>query len=355
MESNEYIVSRLRQVLRRHHERRSWRQISRDICAASGARNVTIDRRTLAAICSDDEFAKVTLSLAQLVALDVYFVLSDEGPLFVRTRSLVDAIAESSEVAFYLAGKYHRALDAEAVSGYDLRAVASLLGTRLGRLSPKIIDVVDSKDWRTARKGSETRANVAIGSPIVNHASDGILSDMLGFNVSEKTRAERLPFFIVRRAKERRLSSGFVRTKLHAIRRNAIEAESISKDHRALVFENRIFVANERTSYSLLVAQRNPVLGRVRAVLAGLSGLGTLELAKILQAGGPMKELPELHKGEKHPPILGTVFKHTLEGRRGDPKKGLPETRKVAGSTTALGPLLLHHSDGAWRSAPDAS
>ena len=59
-------------------------------------------------------------------------------------------------------------------------------------------------------------ANVAIGSPIVNHASDGLLSNMLGFNVSDKTRTERLPFFIIRRAMERRLTSGFVRTKLHA-------------------------------------------------------------------------------------------------------------------------------------------
>ncbi len=353
---DEYVISRLRQILRRHHERASWNQISKDIQAANGGEGyATVDRRTLPLICSVDKYDQVWLSLAQLVALDKYFVLTNEGPLFVRTRSLIDSIAETSEVVFYVAAKYHRELGTDAVSAFDLRAITTLLRSRLSRMTNSIIDVVSPKDWRASKRRSETIANVAVGSPVVNYASDRLLSSMLGFDVNNKTHTERLPFFIVRRPNERRLTSGFIRTKLHAIRRNAIEAESISKDHRALVFENRVFVANERTGYSLLVAQRDPVGERVRTVLAGLSGLGTLELARILQAGGPMKELPELRPNQKHPPILAAVYKHTLEGRRSKAKKTTETRTRIAGSTAVLGPLLLHHIDGSWQSLPDAS
>lgn len=354
MDSGEYIISRLRQVLRRHQEKSSWRQISKEIRRASGANDVTIDRRTLAQICSDD-WRKVSLSLAQLSALDTYFAYSNEGPLFVRTRGLVDAIAESSEVAFYLAGKYHRELDTEAVSGYDLRAIAALLGTRLNRLSPKIFDVTGPKDWRAAKKGVDTIACVAIGSPIASYASDRFMCSMLGLDVKKETATDRLPFFIVRRRKERLLTSGFLRTRLHAIRRNPTAADRISVDQRALVFEDKVFIGDDKTDYSLLLAQRNPDSGHVRAVLAGLSGHGTLELARLLAAGEPMKDLPALRKGEKHPVIVAAVYKHTLQGRRSRAKGRVPDTRTVAGSTTVVAPLLLHHNDGAWRSFSGAS
>lgn len=352
---DEYVISRLRQVLSRHKERGTWRRISKAIHVANGGgENVTIDRRTLPLICSDDEFDQVRLSLAQLIALDKYFVLTNEGPLFARTRSLVDSLAESSGIAFYVAAKYHRELHTEAVSGFDLRAITTLLTTRLGELHIEIIDVAGPNDWRTSKSRRDAIATVAIGSPIANYASDALLCGMLGFSVNKKTRIERLPFFIVHRSNERSFTSGFVRTRLHAIRRNATDSESIAKDQRALVIENRIFIGNDRNDYSLLVAQRNPVDGHVRAVLSGLSGIGTLELAKILRAGGPMKELPELHKKQKHPPLLVAVYKLTVLGRRGQARKDA-ESKKIVGSTPIFGPLLLHYNDGIWRSSADTN
>lgn len=351
---DEYVISRLRQVLSRHKEKSTWRQISNAILEANGGEgNVTVDRRTLPLICSDDEFDQVRLSLAQLIALDKYFVFSDEGPLFARNRSLVDSIAESSAVAFYVAAKYHKALYSDAVSGFDVRAIMTLLRTRLGRLDIRINDISEPKDWHKAKAGSELIANVAIGSPIANDASDALLSSMLGFGVTKKTRSERLPFFIVRRSRERGFTSGFVRTKLHAVRRNATDAERITKEERALVIEDRVFVCSDRIDYALLVAQRNPEGGHVRTVLSGLTGLGTLELARILRGGGPMIELPELRRKEKHPPILAAVYKLTVEGRRSKVKNAR-ESRRIAGSTPIYGPLFLNHSDGAWRSSPGA-
>jgi hypothetical protein len=352
---DEYVISRLRQVLRRHKDKSTWRQISNAILEANGGEgNATVDRRTLPLICSDDEFDQVRLSLGQLIALDKYFVFSEEGPLFARNRSLVDSIAESPAVAFYVAAKYHKALYSEAVSGFDVRAIMTLLRTRLGRMDISISDISEPKDWHKAKVGSESIANVAIGSPIANNASDALLSSMLGFGVNKNTRPERLPFFIVRRSRERSFTSGFVRTKLHAVRRNATDAERITKDERALVIEDRVFVCSDRIDYALLVAQRNPDGGHVRVVISGLTGLGTLELAKILRAGGPMIELPELRRKEKHPPILAVVYKFTVEGRRSKVKNAR-ESRRIAGSTPIYGPMFLNYIDGVWRSAAQAN
>ena len=348
---DEYVISRLRQVLRRHKEKSTWRQISKAILEANGGvGNATVDRRTLPLICSDDQFDQVRLSLAQLIALDKYFVFSNEGPLFARSRSLADSIAESSAVAFYVATKYHAALCTDAVSAHDLRAITTLLTTGIGRLAIRINDISDMRDWHKAKAGSEMIANVAIGSPIANPASDAMLSNMLGFSVNKNTRIDRLPFFIVRRRGERSRTSGFVRTKLDAVRRNAAAAQGITKDERALVIDERVFICNDRNDYALLVAQRNPNGGHVNTVLAGLSGLGTLELARKLRAGGPMIELPELRPKEKHPPILAAVYELTVEGRRSKAKKAL-ETRRYAGSAPVYGPSFLNHSDGAWRSS----
>ena len=80
---DEYVISRLRQVLLRHKETSTWRQMKKAIRDANGGEgNATIDRRTLPLICSTNDFAQVRLSLAQLIALDKYFVNSGEGPLF---------------------------------------------------------------------------------------------------------------------------------------------------------------------------------------------------------------------------------------------------------------------------------
>jgi hypothetical protein len=351
MDTDEFVISRLRQVLRRHKEElRGWPKLSQEIHEVNDCRaDSMIGRKTLAALCGDD-FGVVKLSILQMIALDRYFVATNEGPLFVRTECLVDAIAESSEVAFYLAGRYHRDLDTEAVSAFDVRAFAKLLTTRLGRgKRVRMFDVVDADEWRTANEGSGARANVAIGSPVASHASDRVMSKMLGFDVTSKTPIEQLPFFIVRRSNEKRFKSGFLRKKLSALSRNAGDVERISDEQRAFVFEKQVFVGTDDVDYSLLLAQRNPDGGQVCAVLAGLTGLATRELASLLQAGAPMSALPELRAGEKHPPILAVIYKHTLEGGRSKSRNGAREMPTVAGSVPVMGPVLLHFTEGAWR------
>jgi hypothetical protein len=226
--------------------------------------------------------------------------------------------------------------------------------TRLGQLNIRITNISDSSDWRKCRKGSEFFANVAIASPISSYASHAFFNAILGFEVKKNTAIERLPFFFVRRNREKTLPSGFVRMKLDAVRRNASEAEAITKEQRAIVIEDRVFVDDIGTDYALLVAQRNPQTGHVRTVLSGLTGLGTLELAKVLRAGGPTIELPDVREGEKHPPILVAVYKLTVEGGR-KKDKNAPDKRRIAGAAPVYGPLFLNYSDGAWRSAVTTS
>lgn len=342
-----YIISRLRQVLTRHGGNKRWRQLSREIRDANGG-TVTVHRTVLPRILDDEQLHHISLSIPQLIALDKYMVLKGEGSLFARDRSLVDSLAESDSIAFYVASKYHGKLNSDAVSGWDLRAITNLLSTRLNQLHINIVQVDSLEDWRKGWSANQNGANVVVGSPLANPATDELLMKMLGFRGKKDSLPEHLPFFIVKRSTDKRTDSGFLRTRLHAVRRNAEQADSISKDHRALVFGKEVFVCDCETDYAFLLAQRIPASGHVSTVLAGLSGIGTLELARILQAGGPMKELYAWEESEKHPPILAAVYKLTITGRR---KKGTKvlENRRVEGSAPVLGPLFMHYSDGVWR------
>lgn len=350
-DKDEFVIARLRRVLTRLSKQYTWSQISDAIRTANGGEgHATIDRRTLPLLCKEEEFAKVQLTLSQLVGLDKYFESVGEGPLFARNRSLVDEIAESPAAAFFVGAKYHKALYNDAVTAPDLRAVTTLMTTRLGRLDISINVISSTREWRRAMAGSEQIATLGIGSPIANEASDAMLSKMIGFTVTENTRLERLPFFIVRKAREKKIGSGFLRNSLAAVKRNADAANAITKDARALVIEDQVFVSSNQIDYALLVAQRDPDSGQVRTVLCGLTGLGTLELARVLQSGKPMIELPELRRNETHPPILAVVYKLSLEGRKSTARNA-PDKRKIAGSTPVYGPTFLNHSDNTWRSA----
>jgi len=347
-DKDEYIILRLRQVLLRHSKEFTWLHLEEAIRDANGGGdNATIDRRTLPHLCDDINFSKVRLSLAQLVALDKYFVASGEGPLFARERSLVDAVAESPSVAFYVGAKYHSKLYTHTVSAFDLEAITTLLTTRLGRLDIRINDIYSFKEWKKAWAANATIANVAVGSPIASDASDGMLRDMLGFSVTKNTNIKKLPFFIVRRDIEKGLSSGFLRTKLNAVSRDATAANGITNEVRALVIENNVFVSSDQVDYGLLVAQRDPASGQIRTVLCGLTGRSTRQLSIIMRAGGPMVELPELQAKETRPPILAVVYEFAVEGRKAKTRNA-PEKRKITGNTPVYGPVFLNHSDRGW-------
>ena len=83
--SDEFVISRLRQVLRRLKGERGWQKLSDEIYELGNSnKDARIPRRSLAKLSGDD-YGAVKLSITQLIALDRLFVANGEGPLFLRT------------------------------------------------------------------------------------------------------------------------------------------------------------------------------------------------------------------------------------------------------------------------------
>jgi len=342
-------VSRLTHVLRTYKDRLgSWSKLSGAIRVANEhRRDRRIDRRTLERICDDDEQETVRLNIGQLIALDRFFIASNESSLLSRDDSLIDAVAESLDVNFIVAAKFVEGMHDEAISRWDLRAITHLLRTRLNQLQVRIWDVTGPANWKGGDPRIKHGANVAIGSPVANFASEVMLSNMLGLEIGEEYPIERLPFSIVQAEHDNDVNSMFVRSRVDAARIDTEATERLGRNQRALMVGGQMYSGNENESYALLVAQRDKDSGQVQIVLCGLSGSGTYHLARILQGGGPPHSLPEL-RSEEHPPILLTAYKLILEDDPQDYTDGV-KTRSVAAATPVHGPALIYFVDGEWQ------
>ena len=349
---DEIVVSKLRRTLKVHHDQiQSWSRLATAIYHANDRRaSSTIDRRTLERLCGS-ACESVSLKLGQLAALDTYFIAKGEGPLFARQDSLLDIVAESPAVNFFVATKYHPALNTEVVSRWDLRGITRLLRTQLAPLELKIWDVLDPADWSKLKTSAEYEAKIGIGSPIASCASEALLAEMVGVQPEKKCPLDRLPFFLVGSEKDTKVKSAFVRGRSDARKRHPLALEGVDATSRALVVEKEIFVQTREEDYALLVAQRHPRERQIHVVLCGLTGPSSYELAKTLQQGWPPLRLPELQKNQEHPPILTAVFKMAIDWGTGkqDPPR---ETRKVTASCPVGGPTLFHFVDGEWKSLP---
>jgi hypothetical protein len=345
----DHAVSRLTHVLRTYKDRLgSWSKLAGAIRIANEhRRDRRIDRRTLEKICDDDELETVRLNIGQLIALDRFFMASNEGSLLSRDDSLIDAVAESLDVNFMVAAKYVPGLNDEAIARWDLRAITRLLRTRLNQLQVRIWDVTGPANWKGGDPRIKHGANIAIGSPIANFASEVILSRMLGLEVGGEYPIERLPFSIVRAANDKHVKSIFVRSRTDAARIDAEATEELDPERRALIVGDQMFVSNDDESYALLVAQRDKESGQAQIVLCGLTGPGTYYLARILQGGGPAQSVPE-SRSEQHPPILLTAYKLMLEPDRRDLADGV-QRRRVVGATPVHGPAVIHFVDEEWQ------
>ena len=349
----DHAVSRLTHVLRTYKDKLgSWSKLAGAIRVANEhRRDRRIDRRTLERICDDNEHETVRLNIGQLIALDRFFMTSNEGSLLSRDDSLIDAVAESLDVNFIVAANYIPALHDEAIARWDLRAITRLLRTRLNQLRVRIWDITGPDNWKVGDARIKHGANIAIGSPVANFASEVILSRMLGLEVGKEYPIEHLPFSIVRAANDKRVKSIFVRSRADAARIDAEVSARLDPEHRALIVGDQMFLSNEDESYALLVAQRDKESGQVQIVLCGLSGPGTYYLARILQGGGPSHSLPKL-RSEQHPPILLTTYKLTMEPDRRDRADGI-KTCRVVGATPVHGPALIHFVDEDWQFLQD--
>ena len=343
---DDHVVDRLKHVLLKHKNRLgSWSRLMDEIADANNRQPERhIDRRTLEKICGDD-IEDVKLRISQLLALDHFFNLNNEGPLLTKSLSPISSIAESFNVNFLVAARYHPALRDDAIARWDLRALTRLMRTQLNQLNIAVWDITGPDNWRDGDLRIVNSANVAIGSPVVNYGSEVLLSRMIGVPPRGTYTADALPFYIVEAARDEAVESTFVRARHEAMHIDAKGVAALEPERRGVVIGSQLYVSTETRDYGLLVAQRNPDNGQVQTVLCGLRGQGTYQLARILQSGEPTLTLPPLLTGEEHPPILVALYELTLvpdEQARGR------NTHRVVSYAPAAGPAFLHYLRDKW-------
>lgn len=343
---DDHVIDRLKHVLLKHKDRlRSWTRLMEVIADANNRQPERhIDRRTLERICSDD-IEGVQLRISQLLALDHFFNLNNEGPLLTKSLSPISSIAESFNVNFLVAAKFHPALRDDAIARWDLRALTRLMRTQLNQLNVGVWDITGPDNWRDGDLRIINSANIAIGSPVVNYASEVLLCRMIGVVPKGNCTVDALPFYIVEAGRDHDVESSFVRAREDAMHVDANGIGALDPERRAVVIGGELFASTETRDYGLLVAQRKPDNGQVQMVLCGLRGQGTYQLARILQSGEPTLTLPPLLTGEEHPPILVALYEFTLvpdEDSRGR------NTHRVVSYAPAAGPAFLHFLRDKW-------
>lgn len=344
---DDHVIDRLQHVLLKHKKRLgSWSRLADAIGEANDRRRERhIDRRTLKNLCGE-KIEEVQLRVGQLLALDHFFNLNNEDPLLTKSLSPISSIAESINVNFLLAARDDPARKSEAIARWDLRALTRLMRTRLNSLNMRIWDVEGADSWRKDDQRIANSANVAIGSPVANYASEELLARMVGVAPQEKCGIDTLPFFVVAAARDKDVKSAFVRDRREALHIDAQAVKTLGLEQRGIVLGNQFFATTESRDFALLVAQRSPTSGQAQMVLCGLTGPGTYQLARILQSGQPAQTLPPVHAGEERPPMLVALYELTLvpdEQARGR------NTHRVVSYAPAAGPAFLHHLRDKWR------
>lgn len=361
-----YLITRLRDVLRKRHPQLTWKKISKDIARSNrDFAGITIDRRKLAHLCkaSEDELLSEKFTIEQLSALDRYLDEIGEGYLFARHRSLLDSIIDGDTIDVFVPARTDKGTRNQTVSGWDMQAVADLFSTPLGRRDVRLQLIPAEKPLGLGDTRMRGSATISIGSPIASKATDFLFSKMLGRAadpVSSATHKREIPFFIVGRdTQDARLKSGFVRGRSF-VPRGTQGAKQIKRGFRALIVGRNCFPADEGTDYAMLVAQRDPDTQQVCAVLSGLSGPGTFEVATVLSSDTGAPDLPRQDSEVRHPPILVAVYALTMSGditfTTDKQSDGAPKLKKdlreVIDVDEACNPIWFHYDDGLWTSAP---
>lgn len=342
-----YEIQHLVEVLQRNMTQLgSWSRVAEAIHVTNNRDpSRRIDRRTLEKLCTK-EGDSVQLKIAQLLALDHWMGSQDEGSLLAKRRSLIDSIRESYNVNFLVAAEYWPEMQTDVVRRWDLRATTRLLRTPLNRLHVGIWDIEGPENWRGHDVRIINAANISIGSPVSSHASQVLMSRMIGISPNDSIDFESLPFCIVGSERDESLKRSFVRPRSEMAKTPYAPQLPRSPDKRALVVNGKWYVSTEDEDYALLLAQRNPDNGHVQMVLCGLSGQGTYKLARILQSGQPAETIPALKTGQKNPPVFIVIYRLTgVANSDGGGRNG----HAVIDGVAVDSPKFIHHVDGEWQ------
>lgn len=306
-----------------------------------------IDRRALEKLGDPERYASVRLTIDQLVALDRFFGVMNEGALLAHDESLIDALVESPEVNFVVGARFIHEFNDDAVARWDLRAIMSLQRTPINRSLVKILDVTNAEHWSSREPLIKNCANIFIASPIASHGSDFALNTMVGTQVGVPCEIGRLPFAIIGAERDAGKESNFIRSREEAASIDPSIERRLAPNQRGLLIGKTIYASTEQINYALLVAQRDRTTGRVQICLCGLSGPGTHYLAKMLQLGTPHGSLPMPEPGEKHPRILVAAYELAMEAESSEQGRGRA-TRRVGSAKAVYGPELIRCVNDKW-------
>jgi hypothetical protein len=347
MKTQSYEIQHLVEVLQRHKTRLgSWSQLAQAIHIANNLDNDRrIDRRTLERLCGE-ESASVQLKVGQILALDHWLDLQDEGSLLAKRLSLIDSVRESYNVNFLMAAAYIPEMHTEVIRRWDLRATTRLMRTPLNRLQVGIWDIAGPENWREHDVRIINAANISIASPVASYASQVLMSRMVGVAPDEPVDFEALPFFIAGCERDESLDRSFVRPRSEISKTAYARQLPKNPNKRALVVNGKWYVSNDENDYALLLAQRNPDNGHVQMVLCGLTGQGTYQLARIIQSGQPAETIPALKAGQNHPPIFIAIYRLALRTAGADSGRNGHE---VIDGTTVDSPMFIHYIDDEWQ------
>lgn len=341
-----YEIQHLVEVLQRHMTRLgSWSKLTQAIHVANNLDHSRwIDRRTLKRLCGE-ESVSVQLKVGQILAIDHWLGLEGEGSLLTKQRSLVDSVRESYNVNFLMAAAHSPQMHTDVVRRWDLRATTRLMRTSLNRLQVGIWDITGPENWRENDVRIINAANISIASPVASHASQVLMSRMIGIAPDHPIDFEALPFFIVGCERDELLNRSFVRTRSEISKTAYVSQLPKNSNKRALVVNGKWYVSTDEDDYALLLAQRNPDNGHVQMVLCGLTGQGTYQLARIIQSGQPAETIPALKAGQNHPPIFIVIYRLALGAAGADSGRNGHE---VIDSTAVDSPTFIHYIDDEW-------
>lgn len=342
-----YEIQHLVEVLQRHKTRLgSWSQLAQAIYEANNRdKSRRIDRRTLERLCGEGS-ATVQLRVGHLLALDHWLDLEDEGALLTKKRSLIDSVRESYNVNFLIAAEYWEDMQTDVVRRWDLRATTRLLRTPLNRLHVGIWDIKGPENWRDHDVRIINAANISIASPVANHASQVLMSRMIGIAPDTTVDFESLPFFIVGSERDESLNRSFIRPRSEVAKTAYAGQLPEYPGKRALVVNGKWYVGSDEKDYALLLAQRNPDNGHVQMVLCGLTGQATYKLARIIQSGQPPETLPALKSGQAHPPIYFVIYQLTPDAAHSN---GGRNGHSAIDGTPIDSPKFIHYVDDEWQ------
>lgn len=351
----------LRDVLKRHYESRgqSWNALALAIAEANKPNpnappQWKVDRRKLQQLCSDN-YEKVSLTIAELKAIDQFLLRYNEGlaetPIFKRCHDLLDAFLGSDQLHFFIAVKTYPELDTQVLSRWDLRAITRVIRSKVNRLDLKLWDIETIGDWNQSRQLAMNQAKIAVGSPIASVASEALLAEMLDVTPSQPDKQQELPFFLIRRDQDADFKSAFIFNRQKAGERLNLPPEQIPSNRRSIVIGSEIFTPTTPTEdFGLLVAQRHPKENQLHLVLCGLTGPATYGLAKALQEGMMQAMLPDSFD-DRHPPILAALFRVSFElaPQQGSSPQAKGETRRCPKPKLVPPLRVFYHTAGKWQ------